>query len=145
MSKNQNDPIKKLKAQLWNLISGQGNQKKVKEIERIVNIPDDKFTGLISPTQAINEDIPEIDEQGKRKIVVVFKNYNQAECELYKLDATLARSLTSKLKHLTSITIKELPSSGLIRDDVDESGDYQALYNNLGRDVTLKEVKFADE
>ena len=32
MSKNQNDPIKKLKAQLWNLLSGQGNQKKVKEI-----------------------------------------------------------------------------------------------------------------
>jgi len=144
MGKDQND-FKKIKAKLWDLCVNQHNQKKIKAIETIIDTPSDKFIGLIDPSQAINENIPEIDEQEEKKIVVVFKNYNQDECELSKLDEPLAKALTSKLKYLTSITLKQLPSSGLIRGDVDESGPYKVLYNNIGQDVRVKEIKFSNE
>lgn len=147
MSKNQKDSIKKLKARVWNLFSGQGNPNKIKALEIIINIPDDKFEfgGLIDQRQATNKDIPDVYEEGEKKIVVVFENYNQTQCELCKLDEVSARALTSKLKYLTSIAVKDLSGSGLIRGDVHDDGDYSGLYSNLEQDITLKEIEFAGE
>ncbi|MFH1745021.1 MAG: hypothetical protein ABH881_02540 [bacterium] len=145
MSKNQNNKFDKLKNQIFNLLKKQDDQPKIEAIEKIMNTSSDKVRELINPSFAINNNIPETDEKENKKIVIVFKNYNQNQCEICKLDDVLAKALTSKLKHLTNITLKELPRSGLIRDDIQENGEYTPLFNNLEKDIALKEIKFSNE
>ena len=141
MSKNHQN---KLFNRLWHKLKS-ANPKELEVIDKFLDSQDLNAEKLINPIVAINKNITEVDEQRDKKIVIVFENYNQTQCELCKLNEISARALTSKLKHLTSITVKDLSDSRLIKSDVHDDGDYSGLYNNLEQDITLKEIQFADE
>lgn len=134
---------------LFNKLKSSGSPKKLEAVnkiaDRILRSQDSEIDKLINPIVAVNSSIPDTDELSEKKIVIIFENYNQSECELARLDETSAKALTHKLQHLTSIKVKELPSSGLIRDDISDDGDYHNLYKNLEPDITLKEIKFAGD
>ena len=99
--------------------------------------------GLISPAVAINENIPDSGDLLLNKIVLTFKDYKDGECEMHKLsDKKDAKSLMSKLKRLSSIYLKELPSTRMIKDKIENSGNYSCLYRDLPPDVEIQEIEY---
>lgn len=99
--------------------------------------------GLISPAVAINENIPDSGDLLSDKVVLTFKDYKDGECEMHKLsDKKDAKSLMFKLKRLSSICLKELPSSRMIKDKIENTGNYSSLYRDLPPDVEIQEIEY---
>lgn len=92
----------------------------------------------------IEPEIPDYDEKMKENHLFSFVSYNRRECQLHMLNPVSAVNLVRKLKQLNETTIKELPSSRLIRDKIENVGNYQPLYEGLSPDVEIVEIQFTN-
>lgn len=107
-------------------------------------LPDESKTNQINQTSAIKPEMPDYDDELKENFLISFVHYKSSECGMGKLVDGSARQLVKVLKKLNSTKRKDLPNSRLIRDSVNNSGDYSKLYNGLSPDVEIKEIDFSD-
>ncbi len=98
---------------------------------------------ILDPSVAIN-DMPDYDEGLKENFLISFKDYNYTVCELHRLDKILSKKLIKKLKYINAATVSSLPNSGLIKDNVEKTGQYEILLKTIPPDAELKEISFSD-
>ncbi len=98
---------------------------------------------ILSDEVATNPLIEELVDDGKHYILV-FDKYESKECELSKLSTPQAKSLIKKFQQITKCNPKLLPQSGIVRDNINNSGSYKGLFRNLNPDIELKETSLAD-
>lgn len=101
-------------------------------------------TEQISQSCPINADIPDYDEKLKENFLISFLHYKVGQCGLKNLAEKSAKQLVKKLKAINNTKIGELPVSGLVKDNICNSGDYSKLYKDLSPDVEIKEIDFSD-
>jgi len=70
---------------------------------------------------------------------LVFYDYNQNECELHDISQAQAKALINKFNLINDTTPHTIATSGLVKDNIDNSGPYSCLYRNLPPDIELKE------
>ncbi len=99
----------------------------------------------INPQVAIESSIPDTDFFSKGKIVFTFIDYNVKQCGMRDLGKQEAKELMNKLKRISDIEIKDLASSRVIRDNVENAGKYSVLYDSLPEDIELKEIDYNDK
>jgi len=109
----------------------------------------DSITGLpgasllIDSRVAINPSIIEKLDDTTR-LQIIFDDYNNDECELSQINPSQAKSLVKKLQEVTDCSLAKIPTSGLIRDNVSNTGKYKGLYSKLSSpDIELKEGSLA--
>lgn len=93
-------------------------------------------SSLLNPEVATD---PSIEEPADKSFALLFDNYNFSECELDILDRVKAKSLIKKFQNITKTNRRTLPTSGIVRDNVEYSGEYKKLFKNLPPDIELKE------
>lgn len=77
---------------------------------------------------------------------IIFAKYNFKCCELNRLtDSRDTKNLIELFNRITTCNHKLLPSSGIIRDNVNRSQQYMSLFETIPPDAELKESKFSQE
>lgn len=75
---------------------------------------------------------------------LIFERYNHKESELHNLDAKDFKAFIEKLNTITKQNSRTISSTTLIRDKLNNSGDYASLYNGLEDDIELIEIQYKD-
>lgn len=99
--------------------------------------------GRIPASVATNSAIPETsaDLENYR---LIFDYYKKSLCELHLIsDTSRTNKLIDQLKEIANCTCKTIVSKNIIRDSINNSGDYKALYKGLPPDATLLEASIA--
>lgn len=92
---------------------------------------------------------PQIDELLEKYIEeeslrLIFASYNHSQCRIPDISKpSQAKALVRKLSLITEYTTKTFASSRLIRDNINNSGPYKPLFDEVPPDTELKEIDFA--
>ncbi len=80
-------------------------------------------------------------EEEIERIVLNFDHLDFKKCDFNGIDI---KALIKKLKHLTSLSLREFPGSKVERDTILKKGPYKFLFRRLPPDVEkLKETEFS--
>lgn len=74
---------------------------------------------------------------------LIFESYKHNLCELHLLDQTSSKALIKKLSLITRYNSKSIAGSGLVKDKIENAGNYSPLYSGLPADIELKEVPYS--
>lgn len=112
---------------------------------RIDQIPID--SSLIPASVAISPLFNELREYlTSENYKLIFASYNYDQCELHRLTNTSkSRALIQLFNRITKTNKSNMPTSGIIRNNVRNSGQYCSLFKTIPPDTELKEADFAGE
>ena len=98
---------------------------------------------LFEGSAAISDDV--IDTENE-KVVFSFSSYEQNKCELKDLDKRDAKELTQTLQKVSELSVKNLLESknGVDCKPVNKSGNYSNLYDNVPKDVDIREICYSN-
>jgi len=99
--------------------------------------------GRIPEAVATNKAIPETsaDIENYR---LIFDYYNKSLCELHMVsDTSKTNKLIAQFKTISESSSNNLHTKNVIRDSIDNSGEYSSLYKGLPKDVTVLEASIA--
>lgn len=105
-------------------------------------------TNIIPPSVATNSQIDEILQQhaNEENFRMIFSSYNHNKCELHQLQKqSRSKALISLLNRITLTNSKDIAGTGIVRDNINCSGEYASLFNTIPPDVELKEAGFSGE
>lgn len=123
--------IKKLKNKIPQWTSSQLNQ-----LDKIADTPAGK--ALIPDSVTLTNNIEDLSE---RNLILKFDHYQESECRFAEIDETKIGALIEKFKRFTSIKVKELDGSGMIRRTLNTNSgqfkEYCSLFKRLPPDVTI--------
>ena len=108
------------------------------------NVAKFERTKQIDQSVAIEAEIPDYDDKLKENFLFSFVHYKQSQCGLKDLEAASSKQLIKKLRIINETTLRGLASSKIIRNNVNNSGQYTKLYTGLSPDVEIKEIDFSD-
>lgn len=74
---------------------------------------------------------------------LLFDKYNHQHSELHLLTPTSATSMIKKFTDITRYNNKSIAEARLIRDKVENTGEYANLYDGLRGDIELVEIQFS--
>lgn len=101
--------------------------------------------GNIPPIVA---ELPEgIEEPEIRPYVISFANYNDKVCEINLLNSNKARKAVEVFKKVGTkvCCTADFQKNAIDRLPVIKSGEYKKLFNKLGGDIELKEIKLQED
>lgn len=93
---------------------------------------------------AIIHEKPDYDDEQKENFLFSFIHYKPGQCGLSNLCDASAKQLVKKLRIINETTLRGLADSKLIKDNINNSGDYAKLYTGLSPDIDIKEICFSD-
>lgn len=139
-SKKKNKAEKRRKAQEFH--NRKAFEKIGADVSKISSL--DKKT-LLDYKVALNPKIKDMAENPEH-FILIFSDYNHNECQITNLRRDQAKSVIEKFSQITENSPNSLLESNLIRDDVENLGEYQKLYSNLSSpDAKLKEIEIAGD
>ena len=127
--KKNRDAERKQKRQSWSIDRSVAEMEDSEQIRREVTI---------------QEEMPDYNESLKENFLFSFVHYKSDQCGLKDLTGDSSGQLIRKLKNINKTTLSGLPNSRLIKDNINNSGDYAILYRGLSKDVEIKEIAFSD-
>lgn len=75
---------------------------------------------------------------------LTFASYNTRQCEIHLIDKrNIVRPFIEVLQQVTSLSPNTIGASGLIRDNINNDGEYRPLFKTVPEDVELKEISFS--
>ncbi|TRZ78474.1 hypothetical protein D4R87_00600 [bacterium] len=121
-------------------------ERKSKSKDWHINIEAGKFerTKQIDQSVAIRAEVPDYEDKLKENFLFSFAHYKIGQCGLKDLYGKDSKQLIEKLRRINETTIRELPSSKLIHDNVKKGGNYKSLFDGLSPDVEIREIRFSD-
>ncbi len=109
----------------------------INDLEKLAQLPE---KDILLRRAAINPVIKE----GPSRLVLRFDHLCLDECIFLQVDEVKSKKMLEKFQRFTSITLKEFPSAGLVRDEVTNVPPYCSLFRNLTPDVgSLKETEIS--
>lgn len=94
---------------------------------------------------------PKIDDLVEKHILednfkIIFARYNFNSCQLCQLsDSKEAKKLIELFNQITQCNPKLLPTSGIVRDNINNCEPYTHLFATVPPDTELKEADFSDK
>lgn len=109
----------------------------IKDLEKLAKLSEkDILLQRVATNSAIKED--------PVRLILRFDYLCVDECIFHQIDEVKSRKILEKFKRFTSITLKEFPMAGLVRDEVENIPPYCSLFLNLTPDVDrLKETEIS--
>ena len=105
-------------------------------IERIAEASNDWIPEEVT-TVATNVD------EAPKKFQISFDHLNWDTCYWKGFSATQGKGLVRLLERVCGCEIRHLPTSGIIRDNINNTRPYTSLFSRLSPDVELKEAELA--
>ena len=124
--------------QITQKVKGGMNMTLLERITSFINKPKD-FDLIERAATLPSDKVPEAEN-----FILCFKYLNWNECVFDQFDPTKGRAFVRLLKNISDCEVKDAVSSGIIRDNVDNTAPYTSLFTNLSPDTEMKESELPD-
>lgn len=140
-SKRHNEALSRLQ-KAWKALASKAPHFDDDTLEGVAKEMAKLQSGKLPPTVATLSG--KVEEPGQKKFVLKFDELNGNCCNFSQIDQAKARGIIEKFKQITQATPNSLGQTRLIRDSVNNTGQYQSLFTNLSPDVNkLQEIEIS--
>ena len=97
--------------------------------------------------QSVAEITDDLESPESSPYVISFARYNEKMCEIKELDSNKAKKAIAVLKTIGTdvFSTSDFPRHNLDRIPIKRAGEYLKLYNRLGDDIEIREIKLQAE